>query len=124
MTKSYPIQNPFLFCGVSYKNLQHFRDQLTEIEKYPNPWYHIVRDSHQNLFLIRDESYPCFDSSDRLYENRYYHYLFYCKDREELNEKFLYLKGIKFLSTGAQDKPELIPNIFYGDDTRFFEIAE
>lgn len=124
MIKKNPIQKPFEFHGVSYRNLQQFRDQLTEIEKFPDPTYRIVKDSRQNLFLVRFELYPCFDSSDRMYENRYYRYLFYCKDREELDEKFQYLNGINYLSSSAQADPELIPNIFYGENTLFFEIAE
>ena len=98
--------------------------QLTEIEKFPDPTYRIVKDSRQNLFLVRFEQYPCFDSSDRMYENRYYRYLFYCKDREELEEKFQYLKDKRYLSYGAIDNHEFIPNIFYGDDSLFFQIAE
>ncbi|MFZ4520473.1 MAG: hypothetical protein ACOYNC_02135 [Bacteroidales bacterium] len=124
MITSYSIENPFEFLGVSYKNLQQFRDQLTEIDKHPDPLYRIVTDNRQNLFLIRFELYPCFDSSDRIYENRHYRYLFYCKDREELAMKLKYLKDITYLSTGAQNNPKLIPNLFYGEDTLFFEIAE
>jgi hypothetical protein len=124
MIKSYSIQKPFEFRGVSYRNLQHFRDQLTEIEKHPDPYYRILTDNNQTLFLERDELYPCFDSSDRMYENRYYHYLFYCKNREKLDEKFNYLNGINYLSSSAQSDRKLIPNIFYGDDTLFFQIAE
>ena len=124
MIKSYPIQKPFEFRGVSYRNLKQFRDQLTEIEKHPDPYYRILTDSTQNLFLERDELYPCFDSSDRMYENRYYHYLFFCMDREELDEKFQYLNSKNYLSSSAQADPKLIPNLFYGDDTLFFQIAE
>jgi len=124
MITSYPTQKPFEFRGVSYRNLQHFRDQLTEIEKMPDPTYRIVKNSRQNLFLVRFEQYPCFDSSDRMYENRYYRYLFYCKDREQLEEKYQYLKGKRYLSYGAIDNTEFIPNIFYGDDSLFFQIAE
>ena len=124
MITSYPTQKPFEFCGVSFRNLRHFKDQLTEMEKHPDPYYRILTDSSQNLFLERAELYPCFDSSDRMYENRYYRYLFYCKDREQLEEKFQYLKDKRNLSYGAIDNPEFIPNIFYGDDSLFFQIAE
>lgn len=124
MIKKYSIQKPFDFRRASYRNLQQFKDQLTEVEKHSNPYYRILIDSRRNLFLEQDQLYPCFDSSDRMYENRYYHYLFYCKDREELELKFRYLNEIYNLGTGAQNDARLIPNIFYGDDTLFFEIAE
>lgn len=124
MITSYPTQKPFDFLEVSYRNLRHFRDQLTEVEKHPDPYYRILTDRSQNLFLERADLYPCFDSSDRMYENRYYHYLFYCKNREELEEKYQYLKNKRYLSSCAIASPEFIPNIFYGDDTLYFEIAE
>lgn len=123
MILSHSVNSPFTFLGNNYKNLKHFRDQLTETEKHPDPYYRILTDGNQNLFLERDERYPCFDSSDRMYENRYYHYLFYCKNREDLEEKFKFLKGNNYLSSCAQTDPELIPNLFYGDDTSIFEIA-
>jgi hypothetical protein len=124
MIKSYPIQNPFEFRGVLYKSIKHFRSQLKEIDKNPDPYCRIVLDSSQNFFIERIELYPCFDSSDRMYENRYYRYLFYCNDREDLDKKLKYLNTINYLSSSAQNRPELIPNLFYGDDTLFFQIAE
>jgi hypothetical protein len=124
MIHSYSIQNSFVFLGKHYNNLQQFRDRLTIIDADPAPFYSIVKDSHNQLFLIRFQLYPCFDSSDRMYEDRFYRYVFYCRDRDELDEKLKHLKEIYSLGTGAQSDPKLIPNLFYGEDTLFFEIAE
>jgi len=124
MIHSYPIQNPFVFMGNKYENLSQFRDQLTVIDKDPAPMYSIAKDSHNNLFLVRFQLYPCFDSSDWMYENRYYRYLFYCRDHDELDVKLKYLEELSSLGTGAQRDPKLIPNLFYGEDTLFLETAE
>jgi hypothetical protein len=124
MVHSYSIENPFVFLGKQYNNLQQFRESLTIIDADPAPFYSIVKDSYNHLFLVRFQLYPCFDSSDWLYENRYYRYVFHCRDRDELDMKLQHLKDISTLGTGAQRDPKLIPNLFYGEDTLFFEIAE
>ncbi len=124
MIKSYSVQEPFIFRGVAYEDLQEFRDQLTLVREAGDSDNRILVDKQGNLYLMWAELYPCFDFSDRMCEDRYYRYLFYCKNREEIEQKYQYLNNRYVLGTGAQSDPVLIPNLFYGDDTRFLEIAE
>lgn len=124
MITSYSKEDSFVFLGKSYENLNQFRNQLTIVNGDPAPFFSVVRDLHDNLYLVRFQLYPCFDSSDWMYENRYYRYIFYCENSEDLEKKLDYLKNKPDLGTCAQDDPKLIPNIFYGEDTLYFEIAD
>jgi len=39
----------------------------------------------EDIYVLRDsERYPCFDSSDYAYEDRYYRYYYFCRSLEEV----------------------------------------
>ena len=39
----------------------------------------------ENIYVLRDsERYPCFDSSDYAYEDRFYRYYYFCRSLEEV----------------------------------------
>ena len=74
-TTEYRVGRPFWAAGKKYRKLSQL---LTESPKGA-PWY---RDIYGREILHLAERFPCFDSNDYLYENRYFRDLFICeKDR-------------------------------------------
>ena len=54
--------------------------------------WEIFYDRFSNLILRKEELYPCFDSSDRMYENRYYRLYIFCKNEDDLRNKIAWIK--------------------------------
>ena len=64
--------------------------------------------------------YPCFDSSDSLYESRYYRTYYLCDDKEQYDRA---IKLDKIINTDTREvNPELLPVLYYpgvGNDMYF-----
>lgn len=74
-TKVCRIDKSFQAAGKRYKNLS----QLLMESSRGAPWF---QDIYGREVLHLTERFPCFDSEDYLYEDRYFHDLFICeKDR-------------------------------------------
>lgn len=123
MVKTLKVDQPFEFLGRKYENLDQLRANLTELPSNYHHAYKLYKDELGYLVLVRFELYPCFDSYDRMYEDRYYRYLFYCKNEEEVQVKLDYLNNQTVIGSCAQNEAVLVPNIFYGEDLLNFEMA-
>ena len=64
----------FTAAGKLYRGLGEL---LYRREEGPGIWY---RDIYGRSVLAVEERFPCFDSSDYLYENRYFRWYFLCQD--------------------------------------------
>lgn len=74
VSRVYGIRKPFMAAGKRYRSLS----QLLLKSPKGMPW---CRDIYGREVLHLTERFPCFDSYDYMYENRYFHDLFiYEKD--------------------------------------------
>jgi len=64
---------------------------------------------------IKLERYPCFDSSDYAYENRYYTHFVFARSKKELEHRLQILHGRNGVSTDMN--AELGPTIYWAGDT-------
>ena len=61
--------------------------------------------------------YPCFDSEDYMYENRYYTNLVFAKSLEEIEEKLRILKQVERYGNYNKLNSELHPMVYWQGDT-------
>jgi hypothetical protein len=76
--------------------------------------------------LYRCELYPCFDSYDRQYENRYYRAYYLCETLDEVREKFNHLQDITDvnLNPWEEHRAYLAPYVYFDDDEKTFTVYE
>ncbi len=74
--------------------------------------------------MTRDR-YPCFDSYDYTYENRYYTHFVFARSKEELEHRLGILNGKRMVPEGSDVKTELGPTIYWeGDEHEPMQILE
>lgn len=104
--KAYKNNKAIEVMGVSFKGVKDMtRHALDNIPK-------------DGVFVgIDARRYPCFDSSDYAYEDRYYTNLVFAKSKEELDEKMARLKSMEQIRCNY-DKltEELHPMAYWGGD--------
>ena len=61
--------------------------------------------------------YPCFDSEDYMYEDRYYTNLVFAKSLEEIEEKLRILKQVERYGNYNKLNRELHPMVYWQGDT-------
>ena len=70
------------------------------------------------VFVGEDsQHYPCFDSEDYMYENRYFTNLVFAKSIEEIDEKLLILKQVERYGNYNKLTAELHPMAYWQGDT-------
>lgn len=71
------------------------------------------------------ESYPCFDSSDYAFENRYYWNFVFAKSKEELESKLDSLKRFKANGNYYKLNCGIYPMVYFGgDNSMLLEVTE
>ena len=105
---------PFTINGIVYKGIK----DLAPHTKLQNPWddyrFEMYRDKFGAFVLLDTKLYPCFDSSDRMYENRYYRWYIISDSLESMYEKRRFLiEGDRF--NPKYDDSFLAP-LVYADD--------
>jgi hypothetical protein len=72
--------------------------------------------------------YPCFDSYDRMHENRYFRAYYICRSLAEVQEKHSYLTLGKLfiadLNPSEKYRSPLYPYVYYDEDKNLLEIYE
>lgn len=69
--------------------------------------------------IDRSHLFPCFDSSDYMYENRYFHNFWFCKQDPEMSEQITLLRdqgGHCFLNENLPQ--EALPMVYYADEEK------
>ena len=66
-TREYSRKQEFTMAGKTYKNIWYF------LRRQGNEW---AEDTYGRKVLCTKEKYPCFDSYDRMYEDRYFRWYF------------------------------------------------
>jgi hypothetical protein len=78
--------------------------------------FDVYRDKYGNYVLLKYESYPCFDSSDRMYENRFYRSYMICTSKDEAIEKYNYILEHDPDCRADEDTPSFLAPLIYADD--------
>jgi hypothetical protein len=78
--------------------------------------FDVYRDKYCNYVLRKCESYPCFDSSDRMYENRFYGSYMICTSMDEAIEKYNYIMEHDPVCRADEDTPSFLAPLIYADD--------
>jgi hypothetical protein len=100
------------------------------LQHFGNMWQYRI---DENRFVMYHcERYPCFDSYDYQYENRYRRTYYLCRSLEEMQKKYDYMHGgaiyLSNLNPGEKYRRPLCPYVYcddgretvgvYGDDVR------
>jgi hypothetical protein len=78
--------------------------------------FDVYRDKFGNYVLCKYEPYPCFDSSDRMHENRFYRSYMICTSKEEAIEKYNYVLEHNPDCCANEDTPSFLAPLIYADD--------
>lgn len=81
------------------------------------------KDPKDGVYVGEDsQSYPCFDSSDYLYENRRYTNLVFATTRQELELKLKRLSGMRVLGSNYRKLTGALHPMLYWEGDRFFDV--
>ena len=105
--KKYKNNEPIEVLGVSFNGV---KDMIEHARKrIPKDGVYVSEDS---------ELYPCFDSEDYMYENRYFTNLVFAKSPDELDRKMRILTQMSQLSSNYNKlTAELHPMAYWEGDT-------
>lgn len=78
--------------------------------------FDVFRDKYGNYVVCKWEPYPCFDSSDRMYENRFYRSYMICTSKDEAIEKYNYILEHHPGCRADEDTPSFLAPLIYVDD--------
>lgn len=83
-----------------YKSNEKIEVLGTTFNGVKDVWEHAISgESNNGVYVAEDsEHYPCFDSSDYAYENRYYFNFIFSRNKDELAKKLKELKTMRQLS--------------------------
>jgi hypothetical protein len=95
------------------KDLLHTKVTIIPDMNYP---FYVYQDKFGNYVLCKCEPYPCFDSSDRMFEDRFYRCYLICSSRDELIEKYNYILEHDPGCRADEDTPSFLAPLIYVDD--------
>jgi hypothetical protein len=78
--------------------------------------FDVYCDKFGNYVLRKCESYPCFDSSDRMYEHRFYRSYMICASKDEAIEKYKYIIEHNPDCRANENTPSFLALLVYADD--------
>jgi serpin B len=109
-------QDRFEINGNIYRltaDLLHQKVTVIHDMNYP---FDVYQDKFGNYILCKCEPYPCFDSSDRMHENRYYRSYMICSTKDEVIEKYKYILEHDPGCRADEDTPSFLAPLIYVDD--------
>jgi|WetSurMetagenome_2_1015567.scaffolds.fasta_scaffold177655_2 hypothetical protein len=78
--------------------------------------FDVYQDKYGNYVLCKCEPYPCFDSSDRVFEDRFYRSYLICSSKDELIEKYNYIMKYNPGCCADDYTPSLLAPLIFVDD--------
>ncbi len=84
-------------------------------------------DSARPYIIERSQRFPCFDSSDYAYENRYYRNFLICQSKQEADIKVVYMKQLKeesnFRLANKSLPANMRPMVYFKDEDTSMVLA-
>jgi predicted methyltransferase len=109
-------QDLFEIDGNIYEGIADLICENVEIISDMNYKFNVYRDKYGNYILSKSELYPCFDSSDRMYENRYYRSYMICVSEDEAIKKYNYIMEHNSDCRANEETPSFLAPLVYSDD--------
>jgi hypothetical protein len=109
-------QDRFEINGNIYEFTTDLLNNKVDVIRDMKYGFDVYRDKYGNYVLCKYESYPCFDSSDRMYENRFYRSYLICNSKEETIEKYNYILEHDPCCRADEDTPSFLAPLLYVDD--------
>ncbi len=87
-------------------------------------WEHAISGEPNNGVYVAEDSehYPCFDSSDYSYENRYYCNFIFSRDKDELAKKLKELKAMRQLSSNYNKLTQTFHPMAYWEGDKHHDV--
>ena len=104
--KGFKSNETIVVMGVSFNGVKEMIEHARK--RMPKHGVFVGEDS---------ERYPCFDSSDSLYENRYFTNLVFGKSQEEVDEKLHILAQVTRYANYNKLRGELHPMAYWEGET-------
>ncbi|WP_291530687.1 hypothetical protein [Bacteroides sp. UBA939] len=121
--RKYKIENNLLVSSNRFWFSRKVVPELIEIGRM-----HYYRLSGSCYILYHYALYPCFDSYDRMHENRYFRAFYICRSLAEVQARYDYLtKGKLFfvdLNPSKKHRPLLCPYVYYDEDKKLICVYE
>lgn len=106
-----------------YKSNEKIEVLGTTFNGVKEVWKHAISGEPNNGVYVAEDSehYPCFDSSDYAYENRYYCNFIFSRDKDELVKKLKELKAMRQLSSNYNKFTQIFhPMAYWEGDTHHY----
>ena len=104
--KKYKNNETIVVLGASFNGVKEMIEHARK--RMPKDCVYVGEDS---------QLYPCFDSGDYMYENRFYTNLVFAKSLEEIEEKLRILKQVERYGNYNKLNSELHPMAYWQGDT-------
>ena len=104
--KKYKNDETIVVLGASFNGVKEMIEHARK--RIPKDGVFVGEDS---------QHYPCFDSEDYMYENRYFTNLVFAKSIEEIDEKLRILKQVERYGNYNKLNSELHPMAYWQGDT-------
>ncbi len=114
--KQHGKQDRFQINGNIYEGIPDLFCKKVSVIADMNYKFGVYQDKFDNYVLTKCEAYPCFDSSDRMYENRFYNSYLLCTSLEEVIEKYNYIMENNPGCRADQYTPSFLAPLVYADD--------
>jgi hypothetical protein len=108
----------FTINGYTYKSLNDLLPGSNKVISMEKPAFTLYQIKSGSFILCRRELFPCFDSSDRMYENRFYRRYMICSSREEAIGKYNYILAHDESFNSINHNSLYLAPIIYADDER------
>ena len=109
-------QDRFEINGNIYDGINDLFPEKAIVIQGLNYKFDVYLDKFGNTVLRKCELYPCFDSSDRMYENRYYISYLICTSKDEAIEKYNYILEHNSNAQANEYTPSFLAPLVYTDD--------
>ena len=111
-----PKLDGFEINGNIYKGIEDLLCTKVTVIGEMHYKFDVYRDRFGNYVLHKWEPYPCFDSSDRMYENRHYRSYMICTSEDEAIEKYHYIMKNNSNCEANEYTPSFLAPLIYADD--------
>jgi len=118
------VATGFVIDGNNYTSIFDLAPKKeSAITQMENSDFDIYRDTYGKYILRFCQLFPCFDSSDRMYENRYHKRYMICQSMEEAIEKhtFIISQNEHFNDINSNSR-YLAPLVYVDDERPTFQI--
>jgi hypothetical protein len=109
-------QDQFEIEGSVYEGISDLLSESIDLIPDINYKFNVYRDKYGNYILNKSELYPCFDSSDRMHENRYYQSYMICVSEDETIRKYNYIMEHNSDCRANEYTPSFLAPLVYADD--------